>query len=189
MNNIEDRLRDAFTAVDRQVVVPPRHDVHRHRPSGRMLLAAAAIVAVVAGAVTVSSLVHPPSDDVGLLAEGVTPAEFNETIDPVCQGIRFNRAQPRFATLEAFRIAAEQRAEQIELLRTTILAMPPPTDAVDLPHAVVSLLDKANERVHYVMDLVELERIDALPTSWPAAEDYFDVALERLADHGASECG
>ncbi|MEA3054967.1 MAG: hypothetical protein QOD30_399, partial [Actinomycetota bacterium] len=80
MTDLEDRLRDAFRALDDDISVPARRDVARRRlPSTRVLLAAAAVVALIA-TVTLASLVRSPGDDVGVFAQAIAPAEFNDRV-------------------------------------------------------------------------------------------------------------
>jgi len=188
MTDLEDRLRDAFRALDDNISMPPRRDVSvRRLPSPRVLLAAAAVIAVIAG-VAVASMVRTSSDDVGVFAQAISPAEFNDRVDALCRPLRLNRAQPRFATIDAYRIAADQRSRQVAKLRKDLLAVPAPTDDAGLRDEVVADLDQAAERLRYVQDLVDLGRLDALPSSWPAVDDYYDVALQQLQEHGATDC-
>jgi hypothetical protein len=188
MTDLDDRLRDAFGALDDNISMPPRRDVLvRRLPSTRVLLAAAAVLAVIAS-VTVASLVRSSSDDVGVFAQAITPAEFNDRVDALCMPLRFNRVQPRFATIDAYRIAADERSRQVAKLRKDLLAVPAPTDDARLRDEVVANLGLAAERLRYVQDLVDLGRLDALPSSWPAVDDYYDLALQQLHEHGATEC-
>lgn len=192
MTDLEDRLRDAFAAVDRQVTLRPRQDIERiatrRGPSTRMLLGIAAAVLVAVVGVTVASLVRSSGDDVGVFAQAIAPAEFNDRVDELCRPLRFNRAQPRFATIDAYRIAADQRSRQVATLRKDLLAVPAPTDDAALRGEVLANLGRAAERLRYVQDLIDLGRLDALPSSWPAVDDYYDLALQQLYEHGATEC-
>jgi hypothetical protein len=76
----------------------------------------------------------------------------------------------------------------VATLRKGLLAVPAPTDDAALRSEVIADLGLAAERLRYVQDLVDLGRLDVLPSSWPAVDDYYDLALEQLHAHGATEC-
>jgi hypothetical protein len=192
MTDIEERLRDAFRAVDEHVVVPPRReDVRSVRPVGRWLAAAAVlVVAVTASAIFVAT--HDSNRRVGVSADDVpvTAAEFNANASAVCATIIRDRSgvAPRFATLDAYRVVADRRGELIARAIHDVAALAPPADEEGLPATVIRTLRVADNGVDVVEHYVEAGDLDGATTAWPDIDALIDDALTILFNHGAAGC-
>jgi hypothetical protein len=188
MSDIETRLRDAFAAVDRAVVVPPEPSVAVPRHPARLLVAAAAIAAVVAvGAVLAT---RSGDNELSVATRPVDAITFNARVEPICVRALADRRghQPRFATPEAYRTVADQRIGLIRRLRSDIDAQSPPADAPGLVRDVVVALDVAEARASDVLAMADRGDLDALAQAWPDVDDRLDDGLRLLRDHGAKEC-
>jgi hypothetical protein len=188
MTDIEDRLRDAFAAVDRQATPPPLPAVTTGRRATRTMLLAAAAALLALGAVSLSLFVDTGPDDVGVAANDVAPAAFDREIVTFCRSIQQHRPAPRFATVDAYRVVAEQALDLATTSRAALAGMRPPSDDPLLLGRVDADLAGVADRAQNVLDVVDLDRVDALPSAWAAVDYYFDIALGALADHGAADC-
>jgi hypothetical protein len=189
MTTLEDRLRDTFAAVDRQVVPPPMADERRRRvPTGGLVLLAAAAITVVV-ALTLGSFISTDRD-VDVTAAQSTPAEFDAAVVGVCRAMIDGRSgqDPRFATSDAYRVVAEVRLTLIAAMRRSLGSIPGPSDDPHLVERAVSKLDRAAERAGYVIDLADIDRTDNLPQAWPAVDTHINGALRLLGEHGATAC-
>jgi hypothetical protein len=187
MSDIEARLRAAFAALDRAVVVPERRVVSRRLPA-RLLVAAAVIAAVVAVGAVVAS--RSGRTDVSVATRPVDAATFNARVEPICTRVLADRRgqQPRFATPDAYRTVANQRVGLIRDLRTDIDAQSPPLDDPGLVRDVVAALDVAEARASDLLTMADRGDVDALGQAWPEIDDRLDDAFRILEGHGAKEC-
>ena len=192
MTDLEDRLRDAFRAVDAKVVVPARReDVPVERHIGRWLVAAAAVVALVSG----SAIFAGQYDDdqrIGVVSNDtpVSPAEFDARASEVCRKIFTDRSgvAPRFATLDAYRVVSEQRGALIASAIGAVAALAPPSDVESLPARVIRTLRVAANNVEVVQHYVDVDDLDNAIVTWPGVDRAIDDALIVLFDHGATGC-
>jgi hypothetical protein len=186
MTSVESRLRETFASIDRQITVEPLDLGDRaHRRPTRWLGAAAAAVAIAVGAVTFAVV---RDDDRAVVSGAHTAEDFVATADAACVDFRHSSVVPRFATLDAYRTAAENRIERVDILRSVLVSLRPPADAPDVIDVVTGRLDASEERARHVLELVELERLDAVGASWNASNEYMARAFEALAEQGAKEC-
>ena len=189
MTDLEDRLRDAFRGLDDGISMPPtRAGVElppRHR--GRLLLVAAAVIAI-ALAASLSVFVDSGPSDVGVTTQDIAPDVFDQRVTPLCQHARTSRLSPQFATADAYRVVAQGAIELVATMRSSLAALPAPTDDPRLVTRVLEDLDGAEERAQNVLDVAALGRVDALPSAWSPVNEYLDIALRELADHGATAC-
>jgi hypothetical protein len=190
MTDLEDRLRDAFTAVDRQVTVHPRRDVERGRrgPSTRALLAMAAAILVAVVGVTTMSFVRSDPTDVGVAATDVAPRTFDRRAEAVCRYVQTHRREPQFATVDAYRVVAQATLTVITETRARLSSLLPPSDDHGLIERVLADLDGVEDRARNVIDVADLGRTDSLQSAWQPVDEYWDIALGELGEHGATSC-
>lgn len=185
MTDIEDRLRDAFTALDGAVTVPARR-VPARRSAPWLLAAAAAIVIVVLAVTTVQRRGEPQVT----VAGEVSAAAFDDLANPVCGAVIDGRAgvAPRFATAEAYVLVAEQRIDLVETALASLASLPDAPDDARLKGRVVDALNESIARAEVVLDHAEAGDVDAAVTAWPRVDRYVDRALQLLGAHGAAAC-
>jgi hypothetical protein len=187
MSDIETRLRDAFVALDRAVVVPEQRSASRLRPP-RLLKAAAVLVAVVAVGAFVAT--RSGRNEVSIATRPVDAVTFNARVEPICERALAGRRgqQPRFGTPDAYRTVANQRLGLIRQLRAHIDGQSPPLDDPGVIREVVAALDVAEARASDLVTMADRGDLDALGHAWPDIDDRLDDAFRILEDHGAKEC-
>lgn len=192
MIELEDRLRDAFRAVDAQVPVPPRcDDVTAPAHHGRWLLVAAAVIAIVVGsAVFASHLDDDRRTRVAANDTKVAPAEFDADASAVCDKILRNRSgvQPRFATLDAYAVVTDHRAELIAGAIHDVAGLAAPTDDETILTRVIRNLETASNSVAVVRHYVEVGDVDGATFAWPDIDGSINDALTIMYRHGATGC-
>jgi hypothetical protein len=189
MTDIEDRLRDAFGALDRQVVVPPRREVHAaRRVASNRVLALAAAVAIVAG--TAFVLTRSSERDTTRVAGEVASETFEAVATPVCRRIIDARGgvAPRFATVEAYVLVAEHRIDLIGSALASLAALPEHPDDPGFRDRVLHTFREATARAQIVLDAASAGAIDRAVSGWPRVDQYIDLGLRLLADRGVDAC-
>lgn len=188
MTTTEDRLRAAFTALEREIEEPRLRSPRQPRLRRTVAVAAAAAAIVGAGA-----LLATRDDDgrrVGVAAHAMDGATFDAKVEPACQAAIAARLgqQPRFATPDAYRTVARQRLQVIRDLRARVAAQPPPEDDRQLVVLVTTHLDVAEARANDLVAMTDTADLQSLHDAWAEIDDRIDDALRALEAHGAKDC-
>jgi hypothetical protein len=192
---VEHRLHDLFATIDSQTETPPRRRSPGAAPRGvgarRVLVAAAAVILVAALAVLLVSRDGDQRTDVAAGPEGrSTAAAFDERMGAVCAELDRARAgvEPRFATVEAYRVVAEARAAALAAAVAVLVAVPPPEDDPAVATRAVGELRSAEERLADVRRATTLGDVEAAAGAWAEVDPAIDRALGALGEHGAVPC-
>lgn len=183
MTDVEERLRDAFRAVDAQTTVPPMRTPTRHVPL-RWVAAAAAALAIL-GAAT-----YLTTDRDNVVAVDVQPERFDDLADTICARVlrEWHVIDPRFATSEAYLLSARARTTLVDSAIVSFTALPDARDDARLRTRVLDLLAEAGVRAGLVERLAARGEVDAAIDAWPNVDEYIGLALTLLAEHGATGC-
>jgi hypothetical protein len=186
MTDIEDRLRDAFGAIDDQLEAPERARPRRH--DVRALAAAAAIV-IIAVSLAFAALITR-DDEVDVRAAAVSPAEFDVRVGEICRQVVRDSSgvAPRFATAEAYAVSATNRLDVIDAAVAAITAVPPPTDDRGIPSRVLALLANARARAEQVIESADAGQLESARRGWAEIDPLLEQARLTLVDHGAEGC-
>jgi hypothetical protein len=188
MTDIEDRLRDAFAALDEQTVVPPMR-VTRRNQWRTSALAVGATAAAFVLVVTVWSLMQAEHLDTAVRSDE-TPAEFDLAASRICREAWSSMAgsSPQFATADAYRIAARSRIDTIDAARRSLVHLPNSSDGARVKDRVGNLLDQARATAAIVVDHADNGYVQTAGTAWRGVDRYIDAAFRILGDHGAEGC-
>ena len=199
--DLEARVREAFAAHQRQVVVPPElldtaratAEVRAPRWRAPVLLAAAAVVVALA---LVGALVRSAdrrSDDDGdshQLEVAGTPTVVPQAFDEAADGICAEMGMPAlvFTTQEAYSVVGEQRRLMLVLAVADLARLDAPADDVDLPSRVLASWRSAQGAVDDLLRATDEGRLDEAALLLRSADDQIGAGAAALADHGAERC-
>lgn len=188
MNTIEDRLRDAFAAIDRQVDVPPMPTPVPAVPSSvRWLTAAAAVLAVVGATVFLATR------DIGhetVVADDGPAVDFLVGADTACRAMHADLEDVvlQFATADAYALLAPRRAAALQTMRSSIAALPDANEDTGLRERVLDMLDGAIAAFEGSGRAGGAGDVDLAGARWSSGHRLHIATLELLAARGAGEC-
>jgi hypothetical protein len=191
MTTTEDRLRDTFVAIDRQIThVPPLLDVEpaSTRPTARRVLAiAAALLAVVIG---VGTFVTTRDDGDGVVAEERNGTEFKSGADAACRTMYSDLADAvlQFVTPEAYELVAPRRAAALATMRSAIASLPDAAGDAGLRMRVVDLLERAVSDFESSGRAGSAGDVDLAGRRWANGHERQLAAMGLLSQHGAEAC-
>ena len=156
------------------------------RRAPALLLAGGVVAAVVGGLLLVPK---PSSKEVDVSMADVAPAAFDRDVSPICRALLDGRpASPRVATPDAYAVLAQRAMATSVAARASLAGVRPPADDVGLVDRVTADLLRLEERARNVLDLSTVDRPDVIASAWSPVDEYFDIALDALAGHGADAC-
>lgn len=186
MTTIEDRLRDAFTALDAQVVVPPMAEpTSRRLPVAWLATAAAAVLAVLVGVTVWTN--DESGDDV--MADR-SPEAFDESASTICATFMAAAAEssPRFATTDAYVVVADARGRAIATMIASLEGLPDDPDDPFVRERAIEQLEAAAGGVAAVGRRAAAGDLDGAVEIWRSAEARQLTATDMLGSHGADGC-
>ena len=188
MNTIEDRLRDALAAIDRQIEVPPMASpAPRAAMSVRWLSAAAAVVAIVGATAFLAT--NDSAEEVVVTHDDRT-VEFLGGADAACRSMYadLEHVVLQFATADAYALLGPRRAAALQMMRSSIESLPDAEDDAALRERVLDRLDGAIAEFEGSARAGDAGDVDLAASRWSVGHRQHTAALELLAAHGAHAC-
>ena len=195
MTQTEERLRDTFEAVRRQVQAPAFEPLDEHRPSTIprpwLVATAAAVLALVA-----LVLVFDGSDDtrIGTADQYVDAADFDADASELCVAFFLRAPGPQFRTPEAYVVALTNRIDLTYAFLAELRDIGRPEDDPNLPDSVAARLRSAVAILRELrtgleaMSAVSDADLDNAARVWATVDPELDSIVGDLARHGAEGC-